>query len=164
MGLYIIFMTQRWFIIPLKCNMSCDMIIVKHLSILVNVYQHWLTLIVVRVLYSVLHIVCYIEISCATVIYKHTRYGSGKNWKQKTSVFLSDSNRRHEQSSLSPNESWEAVWSFAKGYHHDHNKQASSQRKGREHLSNQPSHRDNVTHQRISISQPCYEDEWIECF
>ncbi len=44
-----------------------------------------------------------------------------------------------------------------------HDKQISSQRKCREHLSNQPSQRDNVTHQGISISQPCYEDEWMEC-
>ena len=44
-----------------------------------------------------------------------------------------------------------------------HDKQTSSQRKCREHLSNQPSHRDNVTHQGISISQPCCEDEWMEC-
>ncbi len=46
---------------------------------------------------------------------------------------------------------------------HVHDKQTSSQRKCREHLSNQPSHRDNATHQGISISQPCYEDEWMEC-
>ncbi len=45
----------------------------------------------------------------------------------------------------------------------NHDKQTSSQRKCREHLSNQPSHRDNVTHQGIFISQPCYEDEWMEC-
>ncbi len=44
-----------------------------------------------------------------------------------------------------------------------HDKQTSSQIKCREHLSNQPSHRDNVTHQGISISQPCYEDGWMEC-
>ncbi len=44
-----------------------------------------------------------------------------------------------------------------------HDKQTSSQRKCREHLSNQPSHRDNVTHQGIPISQPCYEDEWMDC-
>ncbi len=46
---------------------------------------------------------------------------------------------------------------------HPHDKQTSSQSKCREHLSNQPSHHDNVTHQGISTSQPCYEDEWIEC-
>ncbi len=44
-----------------------------------------------------------------------------------------------------------------------HDKQTSSQRKCREHLRNLPSHHDNVTHQGISISQPCYEDEWMEC-
>ena len=41
----------------------------------------------------------------------------------------------------------------------NHEKQRSSQRKCREHLSNLPSHRDNVTHQGIFISQPCY-GEW----
>ncbi len=59
------------------------------------------------------------------------------------------------------NNSWFFVdfhrWSF-------HDKQTSSQRKCREHLSNQPSHRDNATHQGISISQPCYEDEWMEWY
>ena len=35
----------------------------------------------------------------------------------------------------------------------------SSQRKCREHLSNLPPHRDNVTHQVISISHPCYDRE-----
>ena len=44
-----------------------------------------------------------------------------------------------------------------------HEKQGSSQRKCREHLSNLPSHRDNATHQRISISQPCYEEKGMEC-
>ncbi len=39
-----------------------------------------------------------------------------------------------------------------------HEKQRFSQRKGREHLSNLPSHHENGTHQGISISQPCYED------
>ncbi len=43
-----------------------------------------------------------------------------------------------------------------------HEKQRSSQRKCREHLSNLPSHRDNATHQGISISQPCYEDDCVE--
>ncbi len=43
-----------------------------------------------------------------------------------------------------------------------HEKQRSSQRKCREHLSNLPSHCDNVTHQGISISQPCYEDKCME--
>ncbi len=38
----------------------------------------------------------------------------------------------------------------------------SSQRKCREHLSNLASHRDNATHQRISISQPCYEERCME--
>ncbi len=36
------------------------------------------------------------------------------------------------------------------------------QRKCREHLSNLPSHHDNVTHQGISISQPCYEEKCME--
>ncbi len=44
-----------------------------------------------------------------------------------------------------------------------HEKQRSSQRKCRDHRSNQPSHRDNATHQGISISQPCYEDKCMEC-
>ena len=44
-----------------------------------------------------------------------------------------------------------------------HEKQTSSQRKYREHLSNLPSHHDNVTHQGISISQPCYEEKRMEC-
>ncbi len=52
---------------------------------------------------------------------------------------------------------WQRDW-----LHYTHDKQTSSQRKCREHLSNQPPHRDNVTHQGISISQPCYEDEWME--
>ncbi len=52
---------------------------------------------------------------------------------------------------------------FAKvGHFCLHEKQRSSQRKCREHLSNLPSHRDNVTHQGISISQPCYEDDCME--
>ncbi len=41
----------------------------------------------------------------------------------------------------------------------NHEKQRSSQRKCREHLSNLPSHRDNATRQGISISQPCYEEK-----
>ena len=43
-----------------------------------------------------------------------------------------------------------------------HDKQRSSQRKCVEHLSNLPSHPDNVTHQGISISQPCYGDKCME--
>ncbi len=31
-----------------------------------------------------------------------------------------------------------------------------------EHLSNLPPHCDNATHQGISISQPCYEEECLE--
>ena len=41
-------------------------------------------------------------------------------------------------------------------------KQRSSQRKYREHLSNLPSHHDNATHQGISINQPCYEERCME--
>ena len=44
-----------------------------------------------------------------------------------------------------------------------HENQRSSQRKCREHLSNLPSQCDNATHQGISISQPCYEEECMEC-
>ncbi len=43
-----------------------------------------------------------------------------------------------------------------------HEKQGSSRRKCREHLSNLPPHRDSVTHQGIFISQPCYEDKCME--
>ena len=43
-------------------------------------------------------------------------------------------------------------------------KQTSSQRKCKEHLSNLPSHRDNATHQLISISQVCYEKECMEWY
>ncbi len=44
-----------------------------------------------------------------------------------------------------------------------HEKQRSSQRKCREYLSNLPFHCDNVTHQGISISQPYYEEMYMEC-
>ena len=45
---------------------------------------------------------------------------------------------------------------------HHHEKQRSSQRKCREHLSDLPSRHDNATHQGIHISQPCYEEKCME--
>ena len=65
--------------------------------------------------------------------------------------------------------SWERIVliGWVDEWRHDviirHEKQTSSQWKCREHLSNLASHHDNVTHQGISISQPCYEEECMEC-
>ena len=53
-------------------------------------------------------------------------------------------------------------WCVLYRIHLIHEKQRSLQRKCKEHLSNQPSHRGNTTHQGVSISQPCHEEKCME--